>query len=273
MRQHAARWQCIAKSHGPQTFAKSEEYERHLREVHKGAFSDSQISAMAERNARMMGPLFQSCPLCGVTKDHPTVTGRIEEHVVGHLRYLALSSLPYIEEEEQKTNSTNSLRSDESAWPADRSTVHDLLDEEFDLNSECSQPKVSPGSPNVDSDEDPYSAWNGIQHYVRTSHTLKIGEPPEQISKFSPDTFPCPVIPESSDDDEPFLQQRDDSFRFVDAQDIPEELSGRRSAQVCRPLPQSTQGHLPGCEMDILIQFYVVGMDSDNDNPVRGSRG
>lgn len=226
----------MAKSHGPQTFEQREGYERHLKEAHAGAFSDTQILVMAERNARMMGPLFQSCPLCGVTKDHPTVTGRLEDHVVGHLRYLALSSLPYIEEEEQKTNSTMSLRSDDSAKPADRSTVHDLLDQESDLTSEGHQTIVTSGPPDVHSDEDPYAAWNGIQNYVRASHTLRPGEPPEQIFKSPSDTFPCPVIPEPRNDDEPYLQQHDDSSRFVDAHDIPEELSDIRSAQVCRPL-------------------------------------
>lgn len=229
MRQHAVRWQCMAKSHGPQTFEQREEYERHLREAHEGVFSDSQILAMAERNARMMGPLFQSCPLCGVTKDHPTVTDRLEDHIVGHLRYLALSSLPYIEEEEQKTNSTNSLGSDDSAKPADRSTVHDFLDQEFDLTSE--ETVVALGPPDVHSDVDPYSAWNGIQNYVRASHTFRPGEPPKQIFKFPSDTFPCPVIPASSDDEEPYLQQCDDSSLFVDAHDITEESPDRRSAQ------------------------------------------
>lgn len=236
MRQHAVRWQCVAKSHGPQTFDKSERYEQHLRETHEGVFSESQICAMTERNARMMGPLFQSCPLCGVTKEHPTVTGRMEDHVVGHLRYLALSSLPYIEEEEQKTNSTRSLRSDDSAKPADRSTVHDLLDQESDASSEDYQTIVKSGLPKMDWDEDPYAAWDGVQYYVRASHTVRPGSPPKQISKFPSDTFQCPAIPESRPDGAAYVQQDDDSTRFVNTHDIPEELSDRRDAQVCHPL-------------------------------------
>lgn len=238
MRQHAVRWQCMAKSHGPQTFEQSEEYGRHLREAHEGVFSENQILAMTERNARMMGPLSQSCPLCGVTKDHPMVTGRLEDHVVGHLRYLALSSLPYIEEEEQKTNSTNSLRSDDSAKPADRSTIYDLLEQEFDLSAESPQIVDSLEPPNDHSDEDPYAAWNGIQNYVRASHTIIPGEPPQQIRGFDSDksSFPCPGISESRYDDESYIEQGDDSSRFVDAHDIPEMIPDKRSAQVCRPL-------------------------------------
>lgn len=222
----------MAKSHGPQTFEQGEDYGRHLREAHEGVFSENQILAMTERNARMMGPLFQSCPLCGATKDHPTVTGRLEDHVVGHLRYLALTSLPYIEEEEQNTDSTNSLRSDDSAKPADRSTVHDLLDEEIDSIFEDDQDKMTSEAPRIRSDEDPYAAWNGIQHYVRASHALRPGEPPQQIFKFDSDTFLWPAIRETSDCGEPYFEQRDESSRFVDAHDVPEEFSGRRLAQV-----------------------------------------
>lgn len=275
MRQHAVRWQCMAKSHGPQTFEQREDYARHLREYHEGIFSDSQILAMTERNARMMGPLFQSCPLCGVKKDDPTVTGRLEDHVVGHMRYLALSSLPYIEEEEQNTNSTISLRSEDSAKPADRSTVHDLLDQEPDITSEVPLTIVTPGPPDVHSGEDPYAAWNGIQQYVHLSHSLRPGEPPIQEFRLPSDAFPCPVIPESRDNDEPYLQQHDDSSRFVDDLDIPEEFPDRRSAQVRRPLRlyQITTAYCFDCTLEVLIQVYAVGMDSDDNDPVRKSRG
>lgn len=267
------RWQCMAKSHGPLTFERREDYERHLREAHNGVFSDSQISAMTERNARMVGPLFKSCPLCGITNDHHTVTGRLEDHVVGHLRYIALVSLPYIEEEEQKSNSTNSLGSDDSARPVDRSTVHDLPDPEFDLISENLQPMSTSVQSSVQLDEDPYAAWNGIQNYVQASHALQPGAPPKQISKVPSETFPFPVISESMQNDEPYLQQRDDSVRFVDSHDIPEELSGRRSVQVCRPPRpyQIIETHLLGHKLDMLILVNAVGMDSNDEGPIRGS--
>lgn len=230
---------------------------------------------MTERNARMMGPLFQSCPLCGVTKDHLTVTGRLEDHVLGHLRDLALSSLPYIQEEDQKTNSTNSLNSDDSAKPADRSTVSDLLDEEPESTSEDRQTiasrHVESGPLSVHSDEDPYAAWNGIKNYVQASHTVGFGEPPKQILQTSSDTFPCPLIPDTRDGDESYRQQIDDSSRFVDPYDIiPGVFSDGRSAQVCCPLGphQITKAHSLDCTLGILIQFYTVGIYPDDSDSV-----
>ncbi|KAL1857090.1 hypothetical protein Daus18300_010433 [Diaporthe australafricana] len=190
---------------------------------------------MAERNARMMGPMFRSCPLCGVTKDHPTVTGRLEDHVVGHLRLLALRSLPFIEEE-HRTESTNSLKSDDSAKPADRRTVRDLLEEPLPSISE-NEDKEMPVyfQPDVDSNEDPYAAWGGINSYVKASHILRQGEPPQQI-KLSYGAFPFPEIPESGDIYKLYIRQRDDSSRFVDGSNALAATAHKRDIQVRQAL-------------------------------------
>ncbi|KAK5992076.1 hypothetical protein PT974_05473 [Cladobotryum mycophilum] len=59
-------------------------------EIVVGKFTDAQLGALADKNARAMSPMFQSCPLCGAYE----VDGGMEIHVVGHLRLLALKSLP-----------------------------------------------------------------------------------------------------------------------------------------------------------------------------------
>ncbi|KAJ0115598.1 hypothetical protein J7T55_010421 [Diaporthe amygdali] len=230
MREHALRWQCMASFHGPQTFDQREAYEDHLREVHEGIFTEAQILAMTEAKARKRVPLFLSCPLCGVTADHHTVVGSLEDHIVKHLRYLALSSLPYIKEEDQNTRSTLSFGSDDGAIPANRSRIFDFLGEEADTafdgqNMEIIRPQL------VHSDQDPYAAWGGIQSYVRASHKPRPGEPPEQTKRFLSNTFLCPEIPGSRNDDEPYPQQCDDSARFVDDHDIPAGLYEKRSTQ------------------------------------------
>ncbi|KAG5925768.1 hypothetical protein E4U42_003956 [Claviceps africana] len=63
-----------------------------------GHLSDARIQVLAERNCRFKFPLFDFCPLCGVCQ--PLGGGAIEDHVVGHLRHLALKFLPISEEEE-----------------------------------------------------------------------------------------------------------------------------------------------------------------------------
>ncbi|KAM0259353.1 hypothetical protein ACHAQJ_003385 [Trichoderma viride] len=89
-----------------------EEYMEHMRDVHNTKLSDAKLRALANRNARSMPKLFPSCPLCG--KDESEFGGRLTDHITGHLRSLALRSLPSYEEdvpdyvESEKESSTTS---------------------------------------------------------------------------------------------------------------------------------------------------------------------
>lgn len=173
MRQHAVRWHCMAKSHGPLRFEKREDYEDHMRQDHAGKFTDLQLSTLADRNARMTGPLFSACPLCGATESDEKVGGRLEHHIVGHLRCLALKSLPRIDEEEQNSRSSHSTSSDNSAKPADRSTLRDLAGD-GDGNSEIVDDDRDRTAMALDDgrDEDPYARWGGIRYYVEELSSL-----------------------------------------------------------------------------------------------------
>lgn len=95
MRGHSLRWRCQSKSHGIQLFSSSAEYEDHLKTRHKGSFTDAQVHALASRTARTIGPLFPSCPLCGLEQTGSS----LEDHIIGHLQSLALESLPAYHED------------------------------------------------------------------------------------------------------------------------------------------------------------------------------
>ncbi|KAI0850769.1 hypothetical protein F5Y00DRAFT_232018 [Daldinia vernicosa] len=95
MREHAMRWRCTSKSHGQFVCDSRDDYLIHMKTAHKGKFSDAQLQALADRNGRVIGPLFRSCPLCGKEE----VDSTMDNHIVGHLRFLALKSLPTYEEE------------------------------------------------------------------------------------------------------------------------------------------------------------------------------
>lgn len=92
--QHAKIWNC-SSSHDLRQFSSREEYMQHMRETHMVTMTDSQLRTMANRNTRNRKPLFPSCPLCG---EENTIAESMETHIVGHLRYLALRSLPSYEE-------------------------------------------------------------------------------------------------------------------------------------------------------------------------------
>ncbi|KAF5009899.1 hypothetical protein FDECE_3884, partial [Fusarium decemcellulare] len=132
MKEHALRWRCIAKSHGEFAARTRDEYLNHMKTSHPGKFTDTQLGVLADRNARLPGPLFKSCPLCGVEE----VDSSMEDHVVGHMRFLALKSLPAYQEdtdgleEDESENEQDSLA---TSRPRSRSTIRNDPDKDTEL--------------------------------------------------------------------------------------------------------------------------------------------
>lgn len=65
---------------------------------HRKAVTDSRIDALADISIQLTGPLFESCPFCGVEEQD------LHEHIAGHLRSLALQSLPPVINGNEETN-------------------------------------------------------------------------------------------------------------------------------------------------------------------------
>ncbi|KAK0763552.1 hypothetical protein N5P37_002929, partial [Trichoderma harzianum] len=96
MRQHSQCWRC--SSHRELgSFSTREKYMQHMRYAHDPKLSESKLHALAKRNARGMPKLFSSCPLCG--KDESGIGARLIDHIAGHLRSLAIESLPSYKED------------------------------------------------------------------------------------------------------------------------------------------------------------------------------
>lgn len=95
MKEHTLRWRCKSRAHEEFLADNKTDYVEHMRTSHPGKFTQAQLVVLADRNAHTSGALFTSCPLCGTDKtDTP-----MEHHVVGHMRLLALKSLPGAHEE------------------------------------------------------------------------------------------------------------------------------------------------------------------------------
>ncbi|UPK97020.1 hypothetical protein LCI18_007955 [Fusarium solani-melongenae] len=118
MKQHALRWRCTSKSHPTVVCNTKDEYINHMKTSHGGKFNDAQLGVLADRSGRAVGPLFTSCPLCGVED----VKGGMEEHVVGHMRFLALKSLPATKED-QLDDESGTDDSAAASKPHSRSTI------------------------------------------------------------------------------------------------------------------------------------------------------
>ncbi|KAK2055146.1 hypothetical protein LY76DRAFT_550841, partial [Colletotrichum caudatum] len=115
MREHTFRWQCSDKSHAPFLSETKDDYIDQMRNSHPGKYPDTHLGVLADKKARILGPMFKSCPLCGTE----TVDGRLEDHIIGHMRLIALKSLPSYEEDmedlgESSDDSNGSLRGSHS---------------------------------------------------------------------------------------------------------------------------------------------------------------
>ncbi|KFY45073.1 hypothetical protein V494_01165 [Pseudogymnoascus sp. VKM F-4513 (FW-928)] len=158
MRQHSLRWRCNAKIHPPEIFSKREDYENHLREKHKSTYTAAQLRLLADRNARPLEELFESCPLCG---DQPE-GGRMEDHIAGHLRFLALKSLPRVEDDVSDTS-----RGSKSGGGTSRSTVKE--DPESGQRPDFVDPHAETAPENITAHDragNPYSHWGGFVSYI-----------------------------------------------------------------------------------------------------------
>ncbi|KAJ4004555.1 hypothetical protein NW752_011652 [Fusarium irregulare] len=102
-----------------------EDYMTHMREIHVTKLSEKQLRMVANKNGRS-AKLFPVCPLCG--KGDVDIDGRVEDHVAGHLRSLALKSLPsYHEDIPDEDEGIND--SIDASRPNSRSTVRDLRED------------------------------------------------------------------------------------------------------------------------------------------------
>ena len=87
---HLMRWHCVSGSHPtPVVLENESEFIDHMRLSHPGKFPDNQLPFIAESSSRPKEPTFDHCPFC---VDSPA---DLVDHIVQHLRILALSSLPW----------------------------------------------------------------------------------------------------------------------------------------------------------------------------------
>lgn len=167
MREHALRWPCNSKSHGNIIFDSRDEYIHHLQEAHKSTFSDAQLRVLADRNARTIGPLFKSCPFCGF--DDTSSGTKIEDHIVGHLRFLALKSLPPYEDERSESSDAESTSS-RTSKARKRSTVENDPDKEVKTDFEDNGPIVL-----LDSDDESIAEPVLTSQYIPRRRNMEWG--------------------------------------------------------------------------------------------------
>jgi hypothetical protein len=154
--ENIVRWICKAAKHKSETFYSEGDFERHMREQHSKAFTESQLPVLIKRSGAPAAKMFTRCPLCSwfpedksrdknystsaqdLFETNPSsepeteearelreVVERIEleRHIAAHLQYIALMSLP----EEVLSSSKDSIKSTSSS--SSSSAVSDESDQ------------------------------------------------------------------------------------------------------------------------------------------------
>lgn len=143
LHEHGKIWRCSShRQLGP--FSTRDEYISHVREAHNTKLSDTQLRVLANKNTRKIAKLFVSCPLCG--EEEANVKGRLEDHITGHLRCLALKSLPSYEDEipEDVRSGKDSV---DVSQPQSRSTVKKLKYDKTEDARDDGKPELTETNP------------------------------------------------------------------------------------------------------------------------------
>ncbi|KAK7425130.1 hypothetical protein QQX98_000044 [Neonectria punicea] len=194
LHQHGKVWRCSShREMGP--FSTLEDYMQHMREVHDTKLSDRQLRVVANRNSRKTTKLFPSCPLCGRVESE--VDGRFEDHLAGHLRSLALKSLPSYQDEilDDVGDGNNSIN---GSRPRSRSTLRELEEEKEEMLRDGTGSFWDHWSPQL-------TQGISVNFLGDVYLELDLGDSEAQVASLFFDTM---VFKESSEnfDDDPILQ-------------------------------------------------------------------
>ncbi|KAK6610941.1 hypothetical protein H4I96_02539 [Botrytis cinerea] len=152
--QHAVVWCCQVPGHESTVYRSEEEFKHHLREEHKNAFNETQLSMIVKKASQPVSDLFGSCalaskgneneshtagacPLCPFSVDIPehnpstnnlevaeaslTSSKKLRDHIASHMEAIALLSLP--ERDDLDDANTNERQSEHTYHSLDQDTV------------------------------------------------------------------------------------------------------------------------------------------------------
>lgn len=145
---HTLRWYCGVSGCQNQVFDEQKMFENHMEHFHLGTYSSAQLPILVESMRRPATDIFECCPLCNYTpEDSQTIDGArsrpisvstaisLHKHVATHLEGLALLSLPWQDNEDDRTSSGM-----QTLWREKRSTLKNAgiggVDEDVSLSFE-----------------------------------------------------------------------------------------------------------------------------------------
>ncbi|KAI1735421.1 hypothetical protein F4680DRAFT_435192 [Xylaria scruposa] len=118
--EHLVKWACPVEDHNVVEFGSQEGLMQHMNRTHPGIFSPEMLPSIVEACRETAEAVFEACPFCDKTPRN-----NIEEHVGHHLRYLALKSIPW--QDEDGEDEEYDVEENESLAPPDNSVCRETL--------------------------------------------------------------------------------------------------------------------------------------------------
>ncbi|OCL13226.1 hypothetical protein AOQ84DRAFT_416491 [Glonium stellatum] len=116
---HRLQWRCAVKVHSKETariFNLQKDFEDHMKKFHEGTFTEAQLPLLVESSARPVTPIFETCPLCDPKglqdpeRENQLTPDELEKHIINHLVFLAVKSIPWPENVGEAASSNSSAR-------------------------------------------------------------------------------------------------------------------------------------------------------------------
>lgn len=104
---HSFEWYCDAAAHVAEVFKTKQDFQDHMKTIHAGTFTESQLPVITEMGARQGSRPFTICPLCNCLPEDIEAEQKkigsdalelLPKHIAGHLKSLAFISLPWRED-------------------------------------------------------------------------------------------------------------------------------------------------------------------------------
>jgi hypothetical protein len=207
MEDHSMKWHCDFDSHPALEFDSADDYKQHMIENHEGTFETNQLANLAESNVWADEELYEHCPFCNCKGED--IEGPVIEHIIDHLRYLALESVPDMDNRSEPSTVDSSISIGTRRTQTTIRETRDWLHSPF-----STAPLLTRPDDDLIYEGDPYADWGGYDGFISVF--------PKGISRSmlgrAVEIFPFPREPNLGSRDEygyPLSWPADSSVAFV----------------------------------------------------------
>lgn len=159
--EHLVKWTCPVEDDGIE-FGTKEQLTQHMHQLHLDIFNVDMLPFIVEACGETIEEVFEACPFCDKTPQTD-----IEEHIGHHLRYLALKSIPWPENDGEAVSSDT--EEEKSSALVDKNVKRETLGDSFG--------SFKPGSLYMDDDRGSVASEYGGDAFLNSAEQRQTTRP------------------------------------------------------------------------------------------------